>query len=257
MHSQDTTVRTCRRCKLVLPLSEFGAHKITGRSFVCVSCRSEIHRSGRYKNCPDGHKQCRFCKQIKEYAQFPMMAVTGIKRNTLSSACFGCNDAKKKQKKERHKDGPSKFPSSKVCGMCHVEKPIGHFRRDTHSPDWRKTVCMECVVARDLRDPSRLDYRRRYHLAHKYGLEIEDVSAMVKAQDGLCGICSGNLDFSKNAHQRQRANIDHCHTTGKIRGLLCNHCNVKLGTVESPGFLVKALEYLKKHGVDPLAPKDA
>lgn len=253
MQQQNTTIRPCRRCKRVLPTENFKPNKASGFSHFCIECRSEIHRRGRYKNCPDGHKECRFCHKVKPYDQFPMMAATGIKRNTISGACFGCKDAKLRQKRERHKDGPSTFPTVKVCCRCKTERPIGHFRRDKTAPEWRKTACIECVTAGELNHPERVDHMRRYHLAHKYGLDLDDVAEMLEDQGGKCLICSVDLDFANRASQKKRAHIDHCHASGKVRGILCGVCNAKLGTVESPGFLVKALAYLKKHGVDPLA----
>jgi hypothetical protein len=60
--------------------------------------------------------------------------------------------------------------------------------------------------------------------------------AMYFEQDGKCLICK----------EREAVAIDHCHTTGKVRGLLCLGCNTFLGHIESEGRLAAALEYLEE-----------
>lgn len=59
--------------------------------------------------------------------------------------------------------------------------------------------------------------------AQKYGLTVEQVAQMLKNQDHKCAICSATL---------QKYHIDHCHTTNKVRGILCISCNVRLGWFE-------------------------
>ena len=64
----------------------------------------------------------------------------------------------------------------------------------------------------------------------KYGISILDFKAMIRAQKGKCAICGGML--VTKGHKR-RFHIDHCHTSKKVRGLLCHFCNTKLGWFES------------------------
>lgn len=75
----------------------------------------------------------------------------------------------------------------------------------------------------------------------KYGITKEDYLKMREDQNDCCAICGiheSKLD--------KRLHTDHCHTTGKVRGLLCNKCNTSLGQFESdPGLLLVAYEYLK------------
>jgi hypothetical protein len=73
------------------------------------------------------------------------------------------------------------------------------------------------------------------HMRHK------DREALVSASNGTCDVCGG-LPLPG-----RKLNIDHCHTTGAIRGLLCHGCNVGLGYFkDSPERLIKAAEYLQK-----------
>lgn len=93
--------------------------------------------------------------------------------------------------------------------------------------------------------------RRSYMLNHNYGLTEEQYNLMFEAQNGVCAICKQsekrkspyNVDFSLA--------VDHCHETGKIRGLLCTNCNKGLGNLkESVSNLIAAAEYIKKNQED-------
>lgn len=66
-------------------------------------------------------------------------------------------------------------------------------------------------------------------------------------QQGVCAICKQLASGMLNS--RARLAVDHCHTTGKIRGLLCGGCNVGLGHFkDNPEYLANAIEYLKENG---------
>lgn len=86
-------------------------------------------------------------------------------------------------------------------------------------------------------------------LKTRYGLTPEQYAKMLEDQNGACLICNGN-DLNSRQHQkvRQPLVVDHCHTTGKIRGLLCSHCNRALGLFEDKiDLLQKAANYLQSH----------
>lgn len=70
----------------------------------------------------------------------------------------------------------------------------------------------------------------------RYGVSPEEFDVMIKRQQGKCAIC---LKIDNKLH------IDHCHTTGRVRGLLCGNCNRALGLLkDNTTFLAKAIEYL-------------
>lgn len=81
--------------------------------------------------------------------------------------------------------------------------------------------------------------RRNYHLKSTYGVTLEEYEDMVVKQDSKCKICGEFWD---------RLHIDHCHKSGKIRGLLCNPCNRGLGMFkDNIGLLAGAMEYLRSN----------
>jgi hypothetical protein len=82
----------------------------------------------------------------------------------------------------------------------------------------------------------------RKKLIKDHNLSTEQYEEMLRVQNGKCAICKGNetRKFWKNLC------IDHDHKTGKVRGLLCHHCNTMLGNVkDNPEILQSAIEYLK------------
>lgn len=83
-----------------------------------------------------------------------------------------------------------------------------------------------------------------WHLRRKYGLERADYDRMVEEQGNRCKICG--QEPSGAAHQ-EVLHVDHCHTSGRVRGLLCGNCNTMIGLAgEDPKVLMAAVEYLEK-----------
>lgn len=87
--------------------------------------------------------------------------------------------------------------------------------------------------------------QRSWSLRTKYGLTLEDYDALLKAQGGGCAIC--NASSPGGPKTSRHFPVDHDHTTGKVRGLLCNPCNKALGVFrDDPTLLLRALAYITK-----------
>ncbi len=91
------------------------------------------------------------------------------------------------------------------------------------------------------RNKEKLTKRRRdNHLQCSYGITLEDYDRMLEAQQGCCAICSSKPEMKRLA-------VDHNHSTGKVRGLLCDLCNRALGLLKDDYQIVKSVEnYLRK-----------
>ena len=93
-------------------------------------------------------------------------------------------------------------------------------------------------------------YHRNKRLKSKYGLSPEDFDQMLEEQGGVCAIC-GTKEFGRsgpNATEWAGPAVDHDHTTGNVRGLLCRHCNVMLGAArDEPARLEAGIAYLLSH----------
>lgn len=144
----------------------------------------------------------------------------------------------------------------KVCSTCCVEKELDAFHNYKKGPQGKAYRCKDCdTVARkayEKRHPQRTrEGHRRASLLSKYGLTLEKFDSMWETQKGCCDICETPLSnafkggATNNAHNT--ANVDHCHTSGSVRGILCAVCNKGLGLFkDNPPMLRRAANYLEK-----------
>lgn len=89
-------------------------------------------------------------------------------------------------------------------------------------------------------------YNLRASLKFNYGLSLEEYKAMVKSQNNRCAICDGKEKRKSPNGKIKRLSVDHDHSTGRVRGLLCSDCNALLGLAnDSTSVLLNAVDYLK------------
>lgn len=171
----------------------------------------------------------------------------------------------------------------KKCTKCFVSKPLPEFTKQLKGlygvSSWRRE-CMKfyrlqhkerCVAYTKLwrsnnRDKWKEQTKRAYdkhrdkklaygakwregnkerrfdkYLQRRFRIDLKKYNEMLLAQDFKCGICP-----KKASDAGRRFAVDHCHSTGKIRGLLCGKCNRALGLFDdSVTTINKAAEYLK------------
>lgn len=90
---------------------------------------------------------------------------------------------------------------------------------------------------------ARREYSRRKQVESKYGVSYETLEDMLDKQGGVCGICGVELTF----HPKATACVDHCHSTGDVRGILCRKCNAAIGALgDTASSVAKAVAYLQK-----------
>lgn len=122
--------------------------------------------------------------------------------------------------------------SEKTCPGCEQTLPRGSFSKDISRWDGLSCRCKKCRV-RATRESSR-----RFHLKRAYGISLEQFNQLKAFQKERCAIC-GDV-FGENCY------VDHCHTTGAVRGLLCPSCNSGLGLFsDNLSRLKKAANYLQ------------
>jgi hypothetical protein len=110
---------------------------------------------------------------------------------------------------------------------------------------------------RKVRDPAAYARMRRgVELKATYGITLADYDRMLAEQGGACRIC-GSTDPQAPVGKKNGVsyfNVDHCHETGAVRGLLCFQCNVGLGKFkDDPDLLLRAAQYLCDAGSSSLA----
>ena len=91
------------------------------------------------------------------------------------------------------------------------------------------------------RNPEKIAfYQWRQHIRRKYKISVEEYNNLFESCQGRCSICN-----VRQTECKKKLAVDHNHTDGKIRGLLCSQCNVGLGMFnDDPNLLLKAIEYL-------------
>ena len=88
---------------------------------------------------------------------------------------------------------------------------------------------------------------RKSRLKYYYGITHEEYDKMFASQDGKCAICKQFPTKNVRAHWGGKLCVDHCHETGKVRGLLCNDCNLAIGYAKSEENLFAMVEYIRLH----------
>lgn len=109
----------------------------------------------------------------------------------------------------------------RTCFICHKKKLLEDFYKDRKTyknRQYYKNVCKSC-----------------YHFSKGRGISKIQYKILFDEQNGKCKICGKKVKLV----------LDHNHKTNKVRGLICNHCNMALGIIENSLFLNKALVYLK------------
>lgn len=98
------------------------------------------------------------------------------------------------------------------------------------------------------RNPEKYSFQLwRSSLKRKYNLTVEEYNQMLESQNSVCAICFKS-ETSTHRGKIFRLAVDHCHSTKKIRGLLCRDCNQTLGKFNDDiERFQNAVNYLQKH----------
>ena len=134
----------------------------------------------------------------------------------------------------------------KKCSKCKIEKPLSEFHNVKNGKQGKHHYCKECMSAHKKQTyPKHKSGYRLRQIYNKYKLTQDEVNIMYLSQDKKCKICG---DIYEDISQHGGLYIDHCHNTGKVRGLLCRNCNNLLGvTKDNVLILQEAINYLKSH----------
>ena len=147
---------------------------------------------------------------------------------------------------------------NKACTACGQVKPTTQFYKRQASKDGLQNHCKPCSNERVSRKRAKnREYMRSYmktdagkasvrkhRLKKNYGLTPEDFETLLVSQSNLCACC-GTAEPKGSSNQWH---VDHCHQSGKVRGLLCNACNIGIGCLgDNLEGIRNALNYLERH----------
>jgi hypothetical protein len=141
------------------------------------------------------------------------------------------------------------------CKACEARR-LRRWRQehpDAYRDQWTRQNDRSRERQTGLYDPTRkaiiAAQRRNTYLLRKYGITLDDYLALRDSQNGVCAICqlppSGRRVGSSRPGDHPELVVDHCHTTGRVRALLCNNCNIAVAHVhEDPRIAANLLTYL-------------
>ncbi|MDG4532742.1 endonuclease domain-containing protein [Streptomyces sp. AV19] len=172
-------------------------------------------------------KRCARCGEEKPRASF------AAKRTNLDGLRLHCRDCgadyyRKRQETLGRKVRPRlDVPEGhKYCMSCEEIKRHSEWHRNATASDGLSTRCKTCRAAEG----------RAGHLKRKYGITEAERDEMIASQMGTCAICLA----------APAVHVDHCHDTGKVRGVLCFNCNSGIGKLRDDlGILRRAVAYLE------------
>ena len=136
------------------------------------------------------------------------------------------------------------MPEYKTCTHCGISKAVRDFARHRHKNGsvYLQSWCRICTSAQT---KSR-GYGRKSALLARYGLSMAQYESILAVQSGCCAICLKSVDVING--KARHFSVDHNHTTGKVRGILCNNCNLGIGALgDRLELLQRAVVYLETH----------
>ena len=167
-------------------------------------------------------KKCNLCGKTKRLNSFHIDKECQNGRKNRFKKCA----LKKRSEYGQANKTKNHFVAERKCYACKQVKDSSEFAKDRTSPGGISYDCKAC--------------RREQRLLKEYGISEEQYLSMLNAQEGRCWICGIHCSEKK-------LHIDHDHTTGIVRGLLCGNCNRGLGLfTENKQSLEKAIRYLTR-----------
>ncbi|MFJ2235995.1 endonuclease VII domain-containing protein [Streptomyces sp. NPDC087859] len=172
-------------------------------------------------------KRCPRCKEDKPRAAF---ASNKLMRDGLQVYCRECasayHQARQVAKGRNVRPRVEVPPGHKYCRTCGEIKPHSEWTRNRSASDGLATLCKSCKAIKG----------RAGHLKRHYGITEAERDELIASQGGVCCICLAALP----------EHVDHCHETGRVRGVLCFSCNAALGQFKDrPDVIRRAATYVE------------
>lgn len=141
----------------------------------------------------------------------------------------------------------------KQCSKCLEFRSLSEFGKRSRNKSGLREHCKSCgrtISKNRIRKPTKYirgtPYNRKSYYKSEYGITLEQYNKMALDQNNVCAIC-GNPETMKHQNGKIRnLAVDHCHLTGKVRGLLCSAHNRGIGYFgDNIELLKKAIKYLE------------
>lgn len=235
----------CRKCKPIQEFATRGKGKYQSR---CKTCKHKTDRE-KDRSKEAGSKKCLICERIiiPKWFEPPSRMAQRIFCSHRCATVFSMKDRKnQKDVIEKIKTGIIKHykearegMKERECRICHNIFPVSIFlyKRNRRIPGLSR-ICKKC------RAKIQKEWTHKNPRSHKnsvlkttHGITIKQYEDLATKQGNCCAICKKKVITLQ---------VDHCHKSGKIRGLLCGHCNTGLGFFkDNSKSLASAMEYLR------------
>lgn len=183
-------------------------------------------------------RHCTGCDEHKPFDAFYS------RKNNLSGK-YRCKSCEVKANKERRANLPVEVVRAREKAYMAVHKE----RNPNYYTDKRNIYGPKEKATKAAFYKANPDARRNIQYKSKFGLTIDDVRLMLANQGGLCANRGCGQEIKIGGKRKEMACVDHCHATGKVRGMLCLVCNTSLGHLENKNRMLGLTEYLQKYGV--------
>ena len=132
------------------------------------------------------------------------------------------------------------YKNGRVCTTC------GEFKNADEYSLERDVRAFKGITMRSKCRSCNEHRKWKRFIVKRYGITVDQYYEMLALQNNACKICDSEYNNSDRC-ESGKLFIDHCHTTGKVRGLLCHKCNQGLGYLDDDtDRLQRAIEYLKQ-----------
>lgn len=232
-------MKRCNKCGIEKPLDEF--HKASkspdGRQYRCKTCSIAAARQRAKDNPEAARKADQKYRQTDKYKATRKARREGPQREKILE--------QKRSSWERH--AVEYAERVRAARQKEPERFGGYYQRN-YAANKEQILEKNRAWADANREKVR-GYKRQW----AYGITPEEFDRKLLEQDGRCEICSVELHLvvhhNKDGSVRSSGIcVDHCHSTGAVRGLICSGCNKGLGYFkDDPVRLRAAAEYLEKH----------
>lgn len=191
-------------------------------------------------------QECSACGSVKALGEFPsdQSRIGGV-RGTCKR-CRGDNRSRWNRTRIAYLRDQAKanLPSVQVCLKCELEKPIKDFVPHRTSRTGISKKCRECIQKDATKDnpvSRQPGYARFRSIGRLYGLSKDRFEEIRAAQHGVCAICNRPETRRTRTTTASDLCVDHDHSTGKVRGLLCVKCNAAIGHLNDDPVLARSL----------------
>lgn len=182
-------------------------------------------------------KTCNKCKAIKNVSEFCKEKKT---KDGLHSRCKTCSREYKNAWRKKNWD-EIKLKDKIYRESLNKEEMV------EYQKNWYLDNKVHCLEKSKMNYEQNKRAKRNSTLKVKYGITIEEYESMLNSQNNKCAICH-NVNFHINSSTNKTTNlaVDHCHKTGRVRGLLCMICNRVIGMFNDDVLrLENAIKYLR------------